>query len=81
MRKKRILFGALILLGISALFAAALPFFSGDPQAPSSPSPEPSPDPYSNEYAQLDVSSLDEGVIQVRYIGGAPARVKVQISK
>ncbi len=81
MRKKRILFGALILLGISALFAAALPFFSGDPQAPSSPSPEPSPDPYSNEYAQLDVSSLDEGVIQVRYIGGAPARVKVQITK
>ena len=45
MRKKRILFGALILLGISALFAAALPFFSGDPQAPSSPTPAPPPHP------------------------------------
>ena len=45
MRKKRILVGALILLGISALFAAALPFFSGDPQAPSSPDPEPRPHP------------------------------------
>lgn len=43
--------------------------------------PSPTPDPYANEYAQVDLSLLDRGVIRVRYTGGGETRVKVQITR
>ena len=43
--------------------------------------PVPTPDPYGNEFAQVDVSGLDQGVVWVRYIGGAEERIKVQITR
>lgn len=45
------------------------------------PAPEPTPNPYANEYAEVDVSRLDQGVVRVRYIGGAEVRIKTQITK
>lgn len=43
--------------------------------------PEPTPDPYANEYAEADVSRLNEGLVRVRYTGGAEVRVKLQLTK
>ena len=41
----------------------------------------PAPDPYANDYAQADVSRLEDGVIRVRYTGEGETRVKLQLTK
>lgn len=67
MRKRKWL-AALVLLSLLAGCAPA-------------PTPTSTPDPYRNDYAEADVSRLEDGVVSVRYTGGAEVRVKVQITK
>lgn len=41
----------------------------------------PAPDPYANDYAQADLSRLEDGVVRVRYTGEGEKRVKLQLTK
>lgn len=80
MKRKRRLWAGVCLLTL--LGACALPpAESPPPTALSIPTPSPTPDPYSNEFAQVDASRLEEGLVQVRYTGGGDMRIKVQIAK
>lgn len=48
---------------------------------PPAETPSPTPNPYSNDFAQVDVSRLSDGVVEVRYTGEADVRIKAQITK
>ena len=41
----------------------------------------PTPDPYANDYAQVDLSLLESGVVRVRYTGDGESRVKLHLTK
>lgn len=47
----------------------------------SAPVETPAPDPYVNDYAQVDVSRLEDGVTRIRYTGEGDVRVKAQITR
>lgn len=68
MKKIRAIWAAVFLL---ALLSSCAP----------PPAEAPTPDPYSNDFAQVDVSRLSDGVIEVRYTGEADVRVKAQLTK
>ncbi len=66
-RSGRLLLLAGILAAGAALFALRLSF--------------PAPEIYGNEKAEIDLSRLDRGMVEVRYTGGSEARIKVQITR
>lgn len=82
MKRKRTLWAGMgLCLLLSACTPVPAPVVSLPPVETPSPAPEPTPDPYSNDFAQVDVSGLDRGLIRVRYTGGGERRIKVQIAK
>lgn len=72
-----------VLLGglLALLLAGVLLWALSGREAPTVPTAQPTPDPYANDYAQVDVSRLDRGVVRVRYTGGAEVRIKAQITR
>lgn len=71
MDRKRGLRGMLFLLGVLAAGAALFAlrsFFMG-------------PRLYGNEKAEVNISQLDRGTVEVRYTGGKETRIKVQLTR
>ena len=81
--KPPVLLWALLALLLAGVLLWALQGRETPPEpSPTLPqTPVPTPDPYRNDKAQIDVSRLDEGVVAVRYTGGAEKSIKVQITR
>ena len=81
-REQRLWAGVCLLFLLSACAPAPIPAGSlPAAETPAVSTPEPTPDPYSNDFAQVDVSQLGRGLVRARYTGGGEGRVKVQIAK